>query len=177
MNDNNHIMTLPKRDLKTSSYKMNTNKKDLKRLSKSQLIKLLIKQEKNGQANEFENSVVPQQRQVESLPGKSINGYKDLIIEPPEQFRDKQKKQRPQNSLESHLHCQRTLSILMMKYSKPKTKALKNSKSLVYKADKIRNSKASRMNSKLKFLKNWMTLKRYITYSKNKLSRKKEKKA
>ena len=39
---------------------MNMNKKDLKRLSKSQLIKLPIKQEKNKQANEFENSVVPQ---------------------------------------------------------------------------------------------------------------------
>ena len=42
------MTTFPKRDLKTSSYKMNMNKKDLKRLSKSQLIKLLIKQEKMG---------------------------------------------------------------------------------------------------------------------------------
>ena len=95
MNDNNYITILPKKGLKTSSYKMNMNKKDLKRLSKSQLIKLLIKQEKNGQANEFENSVVPQPKKEESLPCKSVNGYKDLIIEPPEQFRDKQKKQRP----------------------------------------------------------------------------------
>ena len=31
----------------------------------------------------------------QSLPPKSINDYEDLIIEPPEQFRDKQKKQRP----------------------------------------------------------------------------------
>ena len=46
MNDNNYIRTLPKTDLKTSSYKMNMNKKDLKKLSKSQLIKLLFKQEK-----------------------------------------------------------------------------------------------------------------------------------
>ena len=45
MNDNNYITTLPKRDLKTSSYRMNMNKRDLKRLSESQLIKLLIKQE------------------------------------------------------------------------------------------------------------------------------------
>ena len=71
------------------------NKKDLKRLSKSQLIKLLIKQEKNGQVNEFENSIVPQPKQEESLPGKSVNGYKDLIIEPPEQFRDKQRPPKP----------------------------------------------------------------------------------
>ena len=46
MNDNNYMTTLPKRDLKTISYIMNMTKKDLKRLSKSQLIKLLIKQEK-----------------------------------------------------------------------------------------------------------------------------------
>ena len=46
MNDNNYITTLPKRDLKTSSYEMNMNKKNLKKLSKSQLIKLLLKQEK-----------------------------------------------------------------------------------------------------------------------------------
>ena len=50
MNDNNYMTTLPKRDLKTSSYKMNMNKKDLKKLSKSQLIKLFLKQEKNGRA-------------------------------------------------------------------------------------------------------------------------------
>ena len=46
MNDNDYITILPKRGLKRSSYKMNMNKKDLKRLSKSLLIKLLIKQEK-----------------------------------------------------------------------------------------------------------------------------------
>ena len=95
MNDNDYITILHKRGLKTNSYKMNMNKKDLKRLSKSQLIKLLIKQEKNGQANEFENSIVPQPKQEESLPGKSINGYKDLIIEPPEQFRDKRRPLKP----------------------------------------------------------------------------------
>ena len=95
MNDNNYITTLPKRDLKTSSYRMNMNKKDLKRLSKSQLIKLLIKQEKNGQANKFENSIVSQSKQEESVPHKSVNDYEDLIIEPPEPFLDRQKKRRP----------------------------------------------------------------------------------
>ena len=100
MNKKDHITTLPKRGLKTRSYNMDMNKKDLKRLSKSQLIKLLLKQEKSGQAqkqiaNEFENSIVPQPKQEESLAGNSVNSYKDLIIEPPEQFRDKQKKRRP----------------------------------------------------------------------------------
>ena len=37
---------------------------------------------------------VSQSKQEESVPHKSINDYKDLIIEPPEQFRDRQKKQR-----------------------------------------------------------------------------------
>ena len=127
---------------------MNMNKKNLKKLSKSQLIKLLLKQDENGQAqkqiaNEFENSVVPQPKQEDSLPGKSVNNYEDLIIEPPEQFRDRQKKRRNQNPLENHhyIHYQRTLSILTMTYSKPKTKTLKISKSLAYKADKIKIQK------------------------------------
>ena len=33
MDDNNYITTSTKRDLKTSSYKMNMKKKDLKKLS------------------------------------------------------------------------------------------------------------------------------------------------
>ena len=79
---------------------MNMNKQNLKKLSKSQPIKLLFKQDENGQAqkqtaNEFENSIVPQPKQEELLSGKSVNSHEDLIIEPPEQFRDKQKKQTP----------------------------------------------------------------------------------
>ena len=56
---------------------------------------------------------------------------------------------------------------LTMTYSKLKTNPLENSKSLAHAVFKMRNSKVSRMNSKLKSLKNWMTLKRFITYSKN----------
>ena len=79
---------------------MNMNKKDLKKLTKAQLIKLLLKQEENGQAqkqiaNEFENSIVSPTKQEGSLSRKSVNNYDDLIIEPPEQFRDRQKKRRP----------------------------------------------------------------------------------
>ena len=79
---------------------MNMNKRDLKKLTKSQLIKLLLKQEKYGQAQkqivkEFENSIVSPPKQEESLPRKSVNGYKDLIIEPPEQFRDRQRPPKP----------------------------------------------------------------------------------
>ena len=46
-------MILPKRGLKRSSYSIDMNNSDLKKLNKlfkSQLIKLLLKQEKNGQA-------------------------------------------------------------------------------------------------------------------------------
>ena len=66
------------------------NKIDLKKLTKSKLIKLLLNQEAKKQiANEFENSIVSPPKQEESLPRNSINNY-----ESPEQFRDRQKKQR-----------------------------------------------------------------------------------
>ena len=47
-------------------------------------MKLLLKQD--------ENSIVSQLKQEESVSCKGVNDYEDLIIEPPEQFRDKQKK-------------------------------------------------------------------------------------
>ena len=66
---------------------MNMNKRDLKKLTKSQLIKLLIKQEAKKQiANEFENSVVSKPNQEESVPRNSVNNYEDIILPPPEQF-------------------------------------------------------------------------------------------
>ena len=78
-------------------YRTNSdmNKRDLKKLTKAQLIRLLLKQEKNGQAqkqiaNEFENSMVSLPKQEESLPRKSVNNY-----EPPGQFQGKHKKQKP----------------------------------------------------------------------------------
>ena len=43
-----------------------------------------------------------------------------------------------------------------MTYFKLKAQVLENSKSLVYKADKTRNSNLLQMNSKLKSLKNWI---------------------
>ena len=73
---------------------------DLKKLTKAQLIRLLLKKEKNEKAqkqiaNEFENPIVSPPKQEESLSRKRVNNYEDLIIEPPEQFRDRQKKRRP----------------------------------------------------------------------------------
>ena len=70
MNDNDYKTTLPKMGLKTRSYNMDMNKKDLKRLSKSQLIKLLLKQEAK-----------------KPIPQISVN--EDIILQPPKQFRDR----------------------------------------------------------------------------------------
>ena len=58
-------------------YTMNS---DIKKLTKAQ----------KQIANEFENSIVSPPKQEESLQHKSVNNY-----EPPEQFQDRQKKQRP----------------------------------------------------------------------------------
>ena len=80
MNDNDYKTTLPKMGLKTRSYNMDMNKKDLKRLSKSQLIKLLLKQEAKKpipppRSGKWE-SVKPK-----PVPLKSVN--EDIILPPP----------------------------------------------------------------------------------------------
>ena len=62
-----NIATLPKRGLKTKPYSIDMEKKDLKKLTKGQLIKLLMKQS---------NSVK-----------QMVNKHED-IIQPPAQFRD-----------------------------------------------------------------------------------------
>ena len=67
-----NAMTLPKKGLKTRLYSMDMNKRDLKKLTKVQLIKLLLKQ----QAQKPRNSVK-----------QMVNEHED-IIQPPEQFRD-----------------------------------------------------------------------------------------
>ena len=50
-----HITTSPKRGLKTRSYKMDMEKKDLKKLSKSELIKKLLKQKKSKKVRNHED--------------------------------------------------------------------------------------------------------------------------
>ena len=88
MNDNNNMTTLPKKGLKTKSYNMDMNKKDLKKLSKSQLIKFLLKRDSV-------NKPIPPPRteKWESVkhkpvrfPRKSIN---EDILPPPKGFRDR----------------------------------------------------------------------------------------
>ena len=75
------------------------NKKDLKRLSKSQLIKLLLKQEakkSSNSVNEHEEMIKPippprtgkwESIKPKPIPRKSVN--EDIILPPPEQFRDR----------------------------------------------------------------------------------------
>ena len=99
INKKNHITTLPTRGLKARSYSTDMNKKDLKRLSKSQLIKLLLKQESkkpSNSINEHEEIIKPippprtgkwESIKPEPVPRKSVN--EDIILPPPEQFRDR----------------------------------------------------------------------------------------
>ena len=63
---------MEKKGLKKYDYNIDMNKRDLKKLTKAQLIKLLLKQ----QAQRPTNSVK-----------QMVNEYED-IIQPPEQFRD-----------------------------------------------------------------------------------------
>ena len=67
-----NTMTLPKKGLKKYDYNIDMNKRDLKKLTEAQLIKLLLKQ----QAQKPRNSVK-----------QMVNEHED-IIQPPEQFRD-----------------------------------------------------------------------------------------
>ena len=99
MNDNDYITTLPKKGLKTRPYIMDMNKKDLKRLSKSQLIKLILKQEAkkpSNSVNEHEEIIKPippprtgkwESIKPKPVPRKGVN--EDIILPPPEQFRDR----------------------------------------------------------------------------------------
>ena len=55
MNKEDQITTLPKRGLKTRPYNMDMNKRDLEKLSKSELIKLLLKQKKSKKVRNHED--------------------------------------------------------------------------------------------------------------------------
>ena len=131
MNDNNYITVVPKMDLKTSSYKMNMNKKDLKRLSKSQLIKLIVKQEKMDKLTSLKTLEYHSQNKNNRIQVRTLIVTKTLLSNHQNNSEINKRNKESQSPLESHYylhHHQRTLSIMTMTYSKPKTKALKNSK-------------------------------------------------
>ena len=124
MNKDDHIVTLPKKglntrpynigmekmDLKTRPYGIDMEKKDLNKLTKGQLIKLLLKKVSNHEDlldnDPFKDEIAqeptkrikptppPRTGKWESVkpkpvPCKSIN--EDLILPPPEQFQDRYK--------------------------------------------------------------------------------------
>ena len=87
MDMNKDITTLPKKGLKTRPLNIGMEKmekKDLKKLTKGQLIKLLMNQRK-------EPTPPPRTGKWESIkpkpiPRRSVN--RDLMLPPPEQFQD-----------------------------------------------------------------------------------------
>ena len=107
MNKEDHIVTLPKKGLKTGPYNIDMEKmekKDPKKLTKGQLIKLLLNKVSNHDNDPFKDEVVqrikptppPRTGKWENVkpkpvPRKSVKQmvkeYED-IIQPPEQFRD-----------------------------------------------------------------------------------------
>ena len=79
-----NIVTLPKKGLKRSPYNMDMEKKDLKKLTKGQLIKLLMNQRKKP-------TPPPRTGKWESVKPKPVlrkSVDEDIILPPPEQFRN-----------------------------------------------------------------------------------------
>ena len=98
------MTTLPKGGLKTSQYK---------ELSKSQLIKLLLKRDSINKPISTPITGKWESVKPKPVPRKSVN--EDIILPP------------PKDSEVNHQN-QRTISISTMTYSKPKTQVLENSK-------------------------------------------------
>ena len=70
MNKEDHIMTLPKKVLKTRSYKMDREKKDLRKLTKGQLIE---RKQKNEEVESIKKPTQPLRTgKWESIKPKSI---------------------------------------------------------------------------------------------------------
>ena len=74
MSKEDHITTLPKRGLKTRSYSIDMNEKGLEKLSKSELIKMLLKQKKSKKVHNHEDLLNndPFKDEVAQEPAKRI---------------------------------------------------------------------------------------------------------
>ena len=85
MNKKDHITTLPKRGLKTRPYNMDMNERDLEKLSKSELIKLLLKQKKSKKVRNHEDLLNndPIKDEVTQEPAKCIKPPKPTRKPPP----------------------------------------------------------------------------------------------
>ena len=85
MNKEDHIATLPRKGLKTRPYNMDMNERDLEKLSKSELIKLLLKQKKSKKVPKQEDSLDndPFKDEVAQAPAKRIKPPKPTRKPPP----------------------------------------------------------------------------------------------
>ena len=85
MNNEDHIAALPKKGLKTRPYNMDMNKKHLKRLSKSELIKMLLKQKESKKVHNHEDLLNndPFKDEVAQEPAKRIKMSKPTRKPPP----------------------------------------------------------------------------------------------
>ena len=88
MNKEDHIVTLPKKGLKTRPYNIGMEKmekKDLKKLTKGQLIKLLLKQKKSKKVSNHEDLLDndPFKDEVAQEPAKRIKPPKPTRKPPP----------------------------------------------------------------------------------------------
>ena len=88
MNKEDHIVTLPKKGLKTRPYNLGMEKmkkKDLEKLTKEQLIKLLLKQKKSKKVRNHEDLLDndPFKDEVAQEPAKRIKPPKPTRKPPP----------------------------------------------------------------------------------------------
>ena len=74
MSKEDHLTTLPKRDLKRSPYSIDMNERHLEKLSKSELIKMLLKQKKSNKVRNHEDLLDndPFKDEVAQEPAKRI---------------------------------------------------------------------------------------------------------
>ena len=85
MNKEDHIVTLLKKGLKTRPYNIDMEKKDLKKLTKEHLIKLLLKQKKSEKVSNHEDLLDndPFKDEVVQDPAKRIKPPKPTRKPPP----------------------------------------------------------------------------------------------
>ena len=95
-----NTMTLPKKGLKKYDYNIDMDKKDLKKLTKGQLIKLLLKKEKKPKVVIVDDTkpTRPTPRTYKSRPpvptrrnkvNQLVQFFEDIILPPPKGFRDR----------------------------------------------------------------------------------------
>ena len=88
MDMNKDIMTLPKKGLKTKPYNIGMEKKDLKKLTKGQLIELLLKKVSNHDNDLFKDEVAQRIKPPRTGKPKPVP-REDIILPPPKGFRDR----------------------------------------------------------------------------------------